>query len=285
MDTHHQIDKHSPIGVFDSGLGGLASLKALIEQFPNENTVFFGDTARVPYGDKPRDAIIEYAREDMRVLRFLEVKAVFIACNTADAIARETLESEFDLPMIGVVDPAAQEAVRLTKNKRIGVLGTAVTVTSGAYEAAVAALDPACTVFSQACPLLVPLIEAGHYRRGDAAVETVLRDYLLPLQAQNVDTVILGCTHYPLLYEIVEAILPGAAIVCSGAASMDLLRQKLAALDLLNDAPAAGVHRFYVSGAPEKFAANASVLLGTSALPQCERADPTAFSSAEAFPE
>lgn len=277
MDKTNQFDKHSPIGVFDSGLGGLTAVKEIIEQLPHEDIVFFGDTARVPYGNRSRETIIEYSRQDMRFLLSHNVKIVCIACNTVDSMARMTLEKEFDIPIIGAVGPAAKQAVRLTKNKKIGVIGTAATVSSGAYRKVITQLSPECTVYSQACPLLVPLIESGRFHKGDTVVETVLRDYLLPLQAQGIDTIILGCTHYPLLYAIVKDILPGVEIVCSGSASTASLREKLASRDLLNDSKTEGRRRFFVSDAPEEFAANGSVFLGMSVREHCEKADLDTF--------
>ena len=277
METQKKYDKHSPIGVFDSGLGGLTAVKEIIEQLPHEDIVFFGDTARVPYGNRSRETIIEYSRQDMRFLLAHDVKIVCIACNTVDSMARLTLEQEFDIPIIGAVSPAARKALQLTKNKKIGLIGTFATVSSGAYRKLINKLAPDCTVYSQACPLLVPLIESGRFHKGDAVVETVLRDYLLPLQAQGIDTIILGCTHYPLLYAIVKDILPGVEIVCSGSASTEYLREKLAALDLLNDSETEGKRRFYVSDAPEEFATHGSVFLGMSVREHCEKADPDIY--------
>ena len=269
--------KNMPIGVFDSGLGGLTVVKKIIEQLPHEDIVYVGDTARMPYGDKSREKIIEYTRQDMRFLLSKQVKAVCIACNTADSMARKTMEEEFDLPIIGSVTPAANRAVHLTKNKRIGVIGTVATIASAAYKTEIARLDPACRVFSQACPLLVPLVEAGRFHQGDSVVETVLRDYLLPLKEKEIDVIILGCTHYPLLYDIVADILPGVEIICSGYASIGPLQQRLTAMNLLNDKETKGELRFFVSDAPERFAENGSVFLGMSVRERCKKVDLEAF--------
>lgn len=261
-----------PVGVFDSGLGGLTTVKSVIEQLPHENIIYFGDTARVPYGDKSKETIVEYARQDIRFLLSFGVKAICIACNTADAMARPEMEAEFSLPIIGAVAPAAGKAVRETKNKKIGVIGTTATVLSGAYKTEVNRLDPACAVFQKACPLLVPLVEEGRFRPGDAVVESVLRDYLLPLAAEGIDTLVLGCTHYPLLYDAVASILPGVNIICSGAASTEALAAKLAETGLRNDQLLPGTHRFFVSDAPERFSAHGSLFLGMPVEALCEKA-------------
>lgn len=264
--------KYLPVGVFDSGLGGLTTVKSVIEQLPHEDIVYFGDTARVPYGDKSKETIVEYARQDIRFLLSFGVKAVCIACNTADAMARPEMEAEFDIPIIGAVAPAAKKAVRETKNKKIGVIGTTATVLSGAYQTVVSRFDPSCTVYQKACPLLVPLVEEGRFRRGDAVVEAVLRDYLLPLAAEGIDTLVLGCTHYPLLYDVVADILPGVRIISSGFASSEALAEKLAAAGLSNDQPGEGSRRFFVSDAPEQFSAHGSLFLGMPVQAVCEKA-------------
>ena len=254
--------KEKPIGVFDSGLGGLTVVKKLIEQLPNEDIVYFGDTARVPYGDRSRETILEYTRQDMAFLLSQDVKAVCIACNTADSMARTEMEKLYTLPIVGAVLPAAKTAVRVTLNRKIGVIGTHATVASGAYKNSIASLDPACTVYSVACPLLVPLVEEGRFHKGDAVTESVLADYLAPLREKGIDTIILGCTHYPLLYDMVASLLPGVFIICSGFASVDYLKNELAGRNLLNDRQTPGKTHFLVSDAPEKFAANASLFLG-----------------------
>ena len=265
------VDPALPIGVFDSGLGGLTVVKKLLEQLPHEDIIYLGDTARVPYGDKSRDTIIRYTREDVRFLMGFGVKAICIACNTADSMARLQMEAEFDVPIIGAVGPAARKAVKSTKSKRIGVIGTSATVRSGAYPAVIEKLDPTCRVIQQACPLLVPLVEAGRFHRGDVVVETVLHDYLLPLMEEEIDTIILGCTHYPLLYDIVADLLPEAALICSGFASVDFLRDKLAETGTLNPQKGTGSHRFFVTDAPERFAKHGSLFLQTPVLDVCEK--------------
>ena len=260
-----------PIGVFDSGLGGLTVVKKIIEQLPNEDIVYLGDTARVPYGDKSRETIVAYARQDVRFLLRQGIKALCIACNTADAMTRPRLEAEFDLPIIGAVEPAARRAVQSTRNKRIGVIGTAATVKSRAYVDAIERLAPDVRVFQKPCPLLVPLVEAGRFHRGDIVVETVLHDYLQPLIDDGIDTIILGCTHYPLLYDIVADLLPGAAIICSGYASVDSLADRLRETGLLNKKNTPGEHRFFVTDAPDRFARHGAVFMGMPMREICSK--------------
>ncbi len=258
------MKKEQPIGVFDSGLGGLTVVKSLIEQMPDEDIVYFGDTARVPYGSRSCETIQTYACQDVEFLLQYGVKAVVIACNTADSMARTLIEERYDLPVIGVVGPAAQKAVSQTKNGKIGVIGTHATVNSGAYEKAIKSADPFVQVYSRACPLLVPLVENGRFYKNDTVVKSVLEEYLEPLRCEKIDTLILGCTHYPLLKDAVQDCLPDVSIISSGEASMDLLRELLVRHDLLNDTKERGEHRYFVSDDAEGFTQNAEIFLGMS---------------------
>ena len=255
-------DKYRPIGVFDSGLGGLTVVKDLLACLPNEDIVFFGDTARVPYGGKSRETITAYVREDIDFLLTHHVKAVMIACNTADSMARETVAPDYTVPLVGVVRPAAKQAALVTENRRVGVIGTKATVESRAYETAMAEIAPDVQVFPVACPLLVPLVEEGRFHRGDAVVDRVLSDYLAPLQEKKVDTLILGCTHYPLLYDSIAAIMPETHLICSGSASTEALISLLGSKNLLNDTEDIGSIHYYVSDAPAKFAENGGKFIG-----------------------
>ena len=254
--------KKRPIGVFDSGLGGLTVVKMMLESLPHEDIIYFGDTARVPYGDRSKETIVKYAKSDIEFLLTHDVKAVCIACNTADSMARKEMQRLFDLPIIGVVEPAALQALRVTKNGRIGVIGTKATIRSGAYEAVMREHSPETRVFSVPCPLLCPLVEEGRFLRGDKVVESVLEDYLAPLKKEGVDTLILGCTHYPLLLDVIGDLLPGVELICSGFASTETLIGTLKEKDLLNPSEAPGVIRFFVSDAPEKFAENGGIFIG-----------------------
>lgn len=250
--------------MFDSGLGGLTVVKSLIEQMPYEDIIYFGDTARVPYGGRSCATIQTYACQDVDFLLHYDVKAVVIACNTADAMARSLIEQRYDLPVVGVVGPAAQKAVSVSENKKIGVICTRATVKSGAYEAAAKAADPAVQVFTHACPLLVPLVENGRFAKNDQVVQIILQEYLEPLQQEGIDTLVLGCTHYPLLKDAIAQCMPGVQIICSGEASTDTLREMLAASDLLNDTAEPGIHRYFVSDDAAGFTENAELFLGRS---------------------
>ena len=181
-----------PIGVFDSGLGGLTAVQSLRKILPEEDLVYFGDTARVPYGGRSRETILQYARQDVRFLRSFQPKALVVACGTISTTSLDTLQAENDVPFIGVVEPACRRAVQVTRNKRAGMIATLASVRSGAYEAALRRLDPDVRVFPEACPLFVPLVENGRFRRGDIVAETVAREYLAPLLEQGIDTLILG---------------------------------------------------------------------------------------------
>ena len=187
------------IGVFDSGLGGLTAVRRLHALMPQENIIYFGDTGRVPYGTKGRDIVTRYARQDVAFLRQFDLKSIIIACNTVSAIALDVLSRENDIPIIGTVEPACRRALTMTKNGRVGVIATAATVRSGAYEKYLHKKDGTLDLFTQACPLFVPLVENGRVHRGDIVIETVVKEYLTPLKEAGVDTLILGCTHYPLL--------------------------------------------------------------------------------------
>ena len=240
-----------PIGVFDSGLGGLTAVHSLWRILPEEDLIYFGDTARVPYGSRSREAILKYARQDVRFLRSFDLKAILIACGTVTTTSLAALQAENDLPM-----------VLMTQNKRVGLIATAASVRSGAYEAALRRLDPEVTVFSRACPLFVPLAEAGRIRRGDVVIETVAREYLTPLKNAGVDTLILGCTHYPLLTDVIGDVMgPGVELVSAGEESAFELKRMLKARELRADERRRGETEFYVSDRVEDFERTASLFL------------------------
>ena len=251
-----------PIGVFDSGLGGLTAVHSLWRILPEEDLIYFGDTARVPYGGRSRETILKYARQDVRFLRSFDLKAILIACGTVTTTSLDILQAENDLPMVGVVEPTCRRAVLVTKNRRVGMIATAASVRSGAYEAALRRLDPEVTVFSKACPLFVPLTEAGRVRRGDAVIETVAREYLTPLKEAGVDTLILGCTHYPLLTDVIRDMMgPEVELVSAGEESAFELKRMLKARSLRADESRRGETEFYVSDRVEDFEATASLFL------------------------
>ena len=251
-----------PIGVFDSGLGGLTAVRELCRLLPGEDVVYFGDTGRVPYGSRSRETIIKYARQDVAFLRTFDLKAILIACGTVTTTSLDILQAENDLPMVGVVEPTCRRAALVTKNRRVGLIATAASVRSGAYEAALRRLDPEIRVFSRACPLLVPLVENGRVRPGDVVIEAVAREYLAPLKEAGVDTLILGCTHYPLLTDVIGGIMgPGVELVSAGEESAFELKRMLKARGLRADESRRGETVFYVSDRVEDFEQTASLFL------------------------
>ena len=245
-------DKNAAIGVFDSGVGGLTVAREIIRQLPEESITYFGDTARVPYGSKSKDTIIRYSRQIIRFLKTKNVKAIVVACNTASAFALDTIEKEIDIPIIGVVKPGAKSAVESTKNKRIGIIGTEGTIKSELYTQYIHIIDPEITVVGKACPLFVPLVEEGMLH--DSVTDEVASRYLESMKEENIDSLILGCTHYPLLRSTVGKIMgPEVNLVNPAyetAISLDgLLRQN----GIRADKDAKPEYEFYVSDAEEKF--------------------------------
>jgi len=203
IPTHTQSD--APIGVFDSGIGGLTVVRELMRQLPDEDIIYFGDTARVPYGPKSPETVTRYAHEITSFLRDQGVKNVVVACNTATAHALDSLRAHFDIPITGVIEPGARAAVRASASRRIGVVGTQGTVSSGAYERAIHALDQDAEVTARACPLFVPFVEEGWLDH--PAINLVAQEYLAPLRDIGIDALVLGCTHYPLLKPVIARAL------------------------------------------------------------------------------
>ena len=252
-----------PIGVFDSGLGGLTAVRVLRRILPEEDLVYFGDTARVPYGGRSREMLLKYSRQDLRFLRSQDLKAVLIACGTVSTTSLETLQAENDLPIVGVVEPTCRRAVSVSGNRRIGMIATLASVRSGAYEAALRRLDPSVEVLCRPCPLFVPLVENGRTRPGDVVIETVAAEYLAPLRAAEVDTLVLGCTHYPLLEAVIRSIMgPGVELINAGAEGARAAAELLRGRDALAARDAQGGCRYYVSDHVEDFARLASLFLG-----------------------
>ncbi|MEO2082544.1 MAG: glutamate racemase [Desulfurobacteriaceae bacterium] len=247
----------SPIGVFDSGVGGLTVLKALRELLPGENLIYFGDTARVPYGTKSPSTIIRYSLENARLLESFGVKMVVVACNTSSAHALDILRREFDFPVVGVVRPGAKLAVALSKNGRIGVIGTEATVSSGAYRKAILSINPFATVFEKACPLFVPLIEEGWIE--DEVTEIVAGRYLKELLSEGIDTLVLGCTHYPLIKGILRRVCgEGVRLVDSA----DAVAREVEGLLPSRSGRAEGKVRILVSDRTERFERIARMIMG-----------------------
>ncbi|MCW5827956.1 MAG: glutamate racemase [Deltaproteobacteria bacterium] len=251
-----------PIGIFDSGVGGLTVLKALRTRLPSESFVYLGDTARVPYGTKSPATVIRYSRELAGLLRDRKIKALVVACNTASATAMEALRHDFSLPMTGVIEPGAAAAVESTRSRSVLVLATQATVQSGAYRNAIAARDPAIRIWERACPLFVPLAEEGW--TDEVVTQLVAERYIGDLRRDPIDTVVLGCTHYPILRGMIErAVRPGTAIVDSAETTSRAV-EKLLRLNAL-DAPPGSLSacRFLVTDSPERFRSVGERFLGT----------------------
>ncbi|HBM79704.1 MAG: glutamate racemase [Clostridiales bacterium] len=241
-----------PIGVFDSGIGGLTVLKELIRGLPNENIVYFGDTARVPYGTRSRDIIIKYTFQSIRFLLSKNIKALVIACNTASAIAMPEVKRHFLLPVIGVIGPGAAAAVSANRNGRIGVIGTPATIESGAYKDAIEKVDGSKEIISNSCPLFVPLVEEGWSETEVASI--VAREYLKPVLSKNVDTLVMGCTHYPLLKKVVGDIAGNKVTLIDPACeTAKEFIKLLKGYNLAREDKGSPVYRYYVSDDPEKF--------------------------------
>ncbi len=206
-----------PIGVFDSGIGGLTVLRQLMQYLPGESFVYLGDTARVPYGNKSEDTVQRYSLECTDFLLQHDVRLIVVACNTASAIALDVLSSHAQVPVVGVIEPAARDAVDRSKTGVIGVIGTRATIASDAYARCIAAIQKSALVYSRPCPLFVPLVEEGWL--DTPATQYIAETYLQPLLAQNVDTLVLGCTHYPLLAPLIQRIAPGVHLVDCGTSA------------------------------------------------------------------
>ena len=252
---------HRPIGVFDSGLGGLTVVRELLSRLPNERLVYFGDTGRVPYGTRTPETIARYAEQDCRFLLSHDVKFIVAACGTVSTTARAVLEAQ-PVRTMGVLEPTADAALAATKNGKIGILGTSATVRSGAF-ADYLEKNEGIRTFSQACPLFVTLVENGWIERDNEATLAVAKRYLQPLKKQGVDTVILGCTHFPLLSPILSDVLgDDVTLINSGAACAARCEALLREYDMLADPAATGESRFFVSDRPDGFVEVAEMFLG-----------------------
>ncbi len=251
-----------PIGVFDSGLGGLTAMSRLMEVLPGEDIIYFGDTGRVPYGGRSKDTIIKYARQDIAFLMQFDIKAIVVACGTVSTTALDVIEGEYSLPIIGVVQPAVEKAALCTKNGRIGLIGTVASINSGAFNRLLSKAAPEAEIFSKACPLFVPLVENGRYKRGDIVIEQMVREYLAPLKEQVIDTLILGCTHYPLLEPVIEDFMgAGVTLINAGSEAARYVAAALKERNMLSERTQGGTYSFYVSDSPDSFSPLASIFL------------------------
>ena len=263
MNAHTEL----PIGIFDSGIGGLTVVRQIHRVLPREDLVYLGDTARVPYGTKSPGTVVRFACEDTQFLIQQNVKAVVAACNTVSAWALPTLERKFDVPIFGVIIPGAQAALKKSRNRRIGVIGTATTVRSEAYSRAILTRDGAARVFARACPLLVPLVEEGWTM--EKVTRTILRAYLAPLLRRGIDTLVLGCTHYPLLKQAIRSVAGReVALVDSAESCAEFLSERLRKTNLLNRGRRrSGILQPFVTDEVERFDELAKRFLGVPTEP------------------
>ena len=258
-----QTDRNAPVGVFDSGVGGLTVAREIMRQIPEERIVYFGDTARVPYGNKSKDTILRYSRQIIRFLRTREVKAIVIACNTASAYALDTVAAESDIPIIGVINAGARTAVQATRNGKIGVIGTEGTIGSGIYTRVMKQLKPDIQVTGKPCPLFVPLVEEGLLH--DSVTDEIASRYLSVLKGKYIDTLVLGCTHYPLLRSTLRRLMGEDVVLVNPAYETAIeLKQLLEERGLERDGADAlqgEKYQFFVSDLAEKFTSFATSIL------------------------
>ena len=255
------MDKNAPIGGFDSGVGGLTVVREIMKQLPNERIVYFGDTARVPYGSKSKETVITYARQIVKFLKTKEVKAIVIACNTACALAFDIVKEESDIPVIGVVKPGAKAAAASTKNGKIGIIATEATIRSGIYEEFLSQRNPEVQVHGKACPLFVPLVEEGLLE--DSVTVEIAGRYLQSLKEYNIDTLVLGCTHYPLIRDTLQKVAgEGVTLVNPAFETAKSLKEMLEKNGIESDRTETVTdHKFFVSDGAEKFKVFANTIL------------------------
>lgn len=255
QDINSSLQKDAPIGVFDSGVGGLTVAREIMRQIPNEKIIYFGDTARVPYGSKSQETVTRFSKQIVRFLQTFQVKTIVVACNTASAYALDALEKETDIPIIGVVKPGARTAAEVTKNGRIGVIATEATIGSRIYSKYIKELNKDVTIYGKACPLFVPLVEEGLWQ--DPVTDEIARRYLTELIDIDIDTLILGCTHYPLIRSTLGRIMGERVTLVNPAyETARELKELLGEKGLLKEeAPKLGTnqYQFYVSDGAEKF--------------------------------
>lgn len=257
-----------PIGVFDSGMGGLTTVSELRRSLPNESIIYFGDTGRVPYGTRSPETIRKYVRQDIQFLLSRKVKLIIAACNTASAVLQETLSelSLIDVPIVEVISPAAKAAKNATKNGKIGVIGTSATINSGAYRRFLSA-DDGIELFEQACPIFVPLVENGFIEPDNEVTRLVAEGYLSGLRATGLDTLILGCTHYPILRETISRVIgESVTLIDSGREAVAVAREKLFGAGLLCENKTDGRVDCYVSDSVSHFKENVTAIMKDSSF-------------------
>jgi len=261
-----------PVGVFDSGLGGLTTVKKLAEFLPGEDIIYLGDTGRVPYGSRSKDTIVRYARQDAAFLAGFDIKAMVIACNTVCSVAFNDLNFSYGIPVYEVISIPVKAAAEVTRNDKIGVIGTAATIRSGAYEAALKKIKPGVQVFSEPCPLFVHLAENGRTGLTDIAAITIAEDYLSGLRGSGIDTLILGCTHYPLLRGVISQVMGSSVtLIDSGAETAVHIAKELNALDMLAPGGSGGTIRYFVTDNADGFTTLAARFLESEVSGQVEQ--------------
>lgn len=255
------MEKEKPVGVFDSGIGGLTVVKRLTSTLPNESIVYFGDTARVPYGSKSNEVVIEYSLQDADFLIRKNVKAIVVACNTASSIALDVLRKKYSVPVIGMIEPGAKLALQKTKSGIIGVIGTNATINNKAYSTELKKKNTDIEVYEKACPLFVPLAEEGWIDH--PATHLIAEEYLQELKEKNIDTLILGCTHYPLLAGVIQQVMgEKVTLIDSGVAAAEIVRNELDRIGFITNSNVLGNQSFYVSDIPLRFKEVAERFLG-----------------------
>ncbi|PJA27087.1 MAG: glutamate racemase [candidate division Zixibacteria bacterium CG_4_9_14_3_um_filter_46_8] len=255
-----------PIGIFDSGIGGLTVVAEMMKRLPNEDIVYFGDIGRFPYGVRSPEVIKKFSRQNVRFLLMQKVKYVVVACNTASAQALNAIRRNFDIPMMGVIEPGAYGAVSTTKNRKVGVIGTAGTIASSSYTKAIQKLDGKIKVVAAATPLFVALAEEGYLDR--PASHLIVQDYLLPIKKRGIDTLVLGCTHYPLLRNVIAKVMGHRVFLVDSAEwTVKAVKEDLQTRTLLNHSRIPGKYRYFVSDTPEKFIQVGNRFLGRDVAP------------------
>lgn len=256
---------NNAIGVFDSGLGGLTCVKELNKLIPNENIIYFGDNARVPYGARGRETILEYANQDISFIKKHNVKMIIAACGTVSSVLGSDKTTDGDIAFSGVLLPAAHTACSVTRNGKIGVIGTDATIKSGSYGKAIRSIRPDVKVIGNSCPLFVPLVENGFTDRNNPVTKLVVEQYLAPLKAEGVDTLVLGCTHYPIIRDtIADYMGENVALISSGEEVAKYAYNMLMRNDMLTGRIEKGTNIYYTSDSVELFEENAHAFLGNS---------------------
>jgi glutamate racemase len=244
--------RNRPIGIFDSGIGGLTVLKEILQVLPDENTIYLGDTARVPYGIRSAETVIRYSFENTKFLSCKDIKILVVACNTASSVSLDAIQSRVSIPVIGVIEPGAKAAIAATRTKRVGVIGTEATIKSGAYTRAIQSLDESIAVFGFACPLFVPLVEEG-WTEGQIA-DLVAEQYLAGLQGRSIDVIVLGCTHYPLLKKVIAKVMgAGVQLIDSAVVISREIKIILEKMAMRRDKKSPSFREYYVTDSPERF--------------------------------